>query len=222
VAPANSSQNNSAAGVTFQWSNNNDPATIEAIYFSLREADGDQGKAGAIICKDFPIVGKDFPIVGKVETLPSSTCGVLKPNQWYKWAVYLTFNNGSVKQGLVGYFKTGDNASTSPSTSTPTTSALPVVMEISPLEAKVNQPTNFTVKGSNLTTGMGFAIEHCEGTSTETADSKTHNSATERTFTCIPRLLGGKWLVTVKDKPGGQALTVPAAFQSVVVIGAEG
>ncbi|OQW90471.1 MAG: hypothetical protein BWK78_06970, partial [Thiotrichaceae bacterium IS1] len=111
VNPVNHSQNSSPVAVALQWSINNDPSIISNIYLSLRETTGDNVEnAGAIVgnCKDLPI--------GMTNTFSATTCGALKPNQWYKWAVYLKFNNGSSDQGFVGYFKTMANGVTNPPT----------------------------------------------------------------------------------------------------------
>jgi len=75
------------------------------------------------------------------------------------------------------------------------------VVSISPLQAALNQPTFFTVTGKNLTAGMGFAIQDCEGSSQETPESLAASSATQRQFVCTPRgQIGGK-TVTVKNFP---------------------
>ncbi|OQW90470.1 MAG: hypothetical protein BWK78_06965 [Thiotrichaceae bacterium IS1] len=176
VAPANSSQNNSADGVTFQWANNNDPATITSVFFSLRETDGDGSKTQG------PVVGgtcKDRLLDGVKETYSSSACGTLKPNQWYKWAVYLTFNNGSVKQGLVGYFKTGSGSVT--------TTKVPTIVSPSN-HSQDSSASGMTLQWSNnndpaMISGVYLSLRETSGDNVENAGTMVGD--------CKDRLLVG-------------------------------
>lgn len=75
--------------------------------------------------------------------------------------------------------------------------ALPAV---TPTAARLDIPQNFTITGINLTSGMGFTIEDCDGT-LEVGTGTVY----QRTYQCTPRLPGPK-LLTFKKAPGGDTL----------------
>lgn len=79
----------------------------------------------------------------------------------------------------------------------------PRITSISPLTAKLNKLTQFTVGGEDLTDAMGFTIEDCETSNYEVGDGTT----TLRTFECTPRGNTGMKAATVKDQPGGSILS---------------
>lgn len=104
--PKNHSTGNSWPTLSFSWNNNN-ISVISSVEFTLREADRDNGTAGAYVgtCGSSGR-GKS---IGITESYSSSSCGAsLKRNQWYKWAVTLYFKNGygSSPRGFSAYFQT--------------------------------------------------------------------------------------------------------------------
>ena len=78
----------------------------------------------------------------------------------------------------------------------------PTVSNITPTTATLNQLTQFTVTGANLTSGMGFTIENCEYPNIEVGTGST----TARTFECTPQGTTGVKKATVKTAPGGTTL----------------
>ena len=86
----------------------------------------------------------------------------------------------------------------------------PKVSSVTPMSARLDVPQNFIVTGTDLTAGMGFAVEDCESV-TEQAGG----SSTQRTFRCTPRLPGVK-AVVVKTAPSGTSL-FDGAGQKVAV-----
>jgi hypothetical protein len=83
----------------------------------------------------------------------------------------------------------------------PTVVSAPAVTAVTPAVAKVGTLTTFTVAGSNLTAGMGFALADCSPSDTELAGG----TVTQRQFTCTPQLPGIK-AGAVAAAPGGTAL----------------
>lgn len=59
----------------------------------------------------------------------------------------------------------------------------PRITKILPKSAVIDTPTIFTVTGKNLTEGMGFVINNCDGNSIE----YSVGSSTEKRFLCTPR-----------------------------------
>lgn len=76
----------------------------------------------------------------------------------------------------------------------------PKATEVSPLTAKLNQATIFTVKGSNLTENTAFFISGCINQTT------LSGTTTERKFQCTPSYTIGSKSGVVKDKSGGTVL----------------
>ncbi|WP_338848787.1 IPT/TIG domain-containing protein [Massilia sp. W12] len=82
----------------------------------------------------------------------------------------------------------------------------PQVQSVTPLAARLDVAQTYVVKGSGLTSGMGFAIEDCEPESGPGPIPEVGVGTPEqRAFRCIPRLPGPKRLV-VKNAPGGKEL----------------
>lgn len=82
-------------------------------------------------------------------------------------------------------------------TFTVTQNGLPNITSITPIAARLDVPTTFTVTGTSMTTGMGFAVDDCENV-VEIAGG----SATSRSWSCTPRAPGEK-TAYVKTAPGG-------------------
>lgn len=87
-------------------------------------------------------------------------------------------------------------------TGTPDPATLPKIDSITPIAAVLNQPTTFTLTGSNFVDGMGFTITDCESSSQEVGVG----SATQRSFICTPRGTAGPKPGMVKTAPGGDVL----------------
>lgn len=85
-------------------------------------------------------------------------------------------------------------------TITSTVPSGPRVTSVSPLAARLDIRTTFTVTGDSLTSGMGFAVEDCANVTEEAG-----GSSTSRRFSCDPLVPGSKALV-VKTAPGGTLL----------------
>lgn len=81
----------------------------------------------------------------------------------------------------------------------PTAAGVPVVVDVVPHSAQLDQYTEFTVIGGNLSSGMGFTIADCEYSSREVPSKAT---AISRTFGCTPRGTAGRKSGIVKTKPG--------------------
>jgi surface antigen len=92
--------------VTFQWKFNKPAATVSKVEFTLKEASGPEGEGGEVLCAN-----KD---IGNTQKYSSSQIAPLKENQWYKWWIYIYFNDGTETEKIVGYFKTGATAATAP------------------------------------------------------------------------------------------------------------
>jgi len=76
----------------------------------------------------------------------------------------------------------------------------PKVTAVSPLTAKLNQSTTFTVTGSNLPDTTAFFIPECANL------VNSGGSTTERKFQCTPSYTTGSKSGVVKDKSGGSTL----------------
>jgi hypothetical protein len=74
------------------------------------------------------------------------------------------------------------------------------VTEVAPQSTTLNQLTIFTLTGTSLTRGMGFALADCDS-----VGELSGGSDTQRQFACTPRAPGSKAGV-VKDVPGGSVL----------------
>lgn len=79
------------------------------------------------------------------------------------------------------------------------------ITTVSPTSARLDIPQTFTVTGSKLTPGMGFAIEDCEG-----VQEVGTGTDKQRQFSCTPRLPGAKNVI-VKTAPNGAPLFNSAA-----------
>lgn len=73
---------------------------------------------------------------------------------------------------------------------------------ISPLFATISKDITFTVTGSNLTDGMGFAVQDCSPSSNELAGG----TSTQRQFRCTFNSTPGIKSGVLKDVPGGTEL----------------
>ncbi|HID98726.1 MAG TPA: CHAP domain-containing protein [Thiotrichaceae bacterium] len=111
-SPANDSQEHSTTSVAFTWDNNNTASSITSVEFTLRKVssnDSETATKGDYVGSCGRMVegkGRGKPI-GNRENYSSALCGGrLEPNQWYKWAVTLYFNNGAEAKGFSAYFKT--------------------------------------------------------------------------------------------------------------------
>ena len=89
--------------------------------------------------------------------------------------------------------------------------AVPAATTITPTSARLDIPQTFTITGTKLTAGMGFAIEDCEP---ETGPGGVVEVAggtdTQRQYRCVPRLPGAK-VLHFKATPGAATdlLTAP-------------
>ncbi|MBC7622244.1 MAG: RHS repeat protein [Aeromicrobium sp.] len=81
-----------------------------------------------------------------------------------------------------------------------TSSSSTNITGITPDNARLDRPTQFTVTGTGLTSGMGFAVDDCELV-TEVAGG----TSVSRAWTCIPRAPGIK-TARIKTAPGGTEL----------------
>ncbi|MFZ4703640.1 MAG: fibronectin type III domain-containing protein, partial [Candidatus Methylumidiphilus sp.] len=79
------------------------------------------------------------------------------------------------------------------------------VSAVTPLQARLDVAQNFEVKGTGLTSGMGFTIEDCEPETGGAIPEVGTGTSIQRTFRCVPRLPGPKQ-VTVKTAPGGTVI----------------
>lgn len=77
-------------------------------------------------------------------------------------------------------------------------SVYPLVLR--PLSAALNEPTVFTVTGSDLPSTLALAITHADD-----CGQNSGGSEGQHTFTCIPRIAGVQDYV-IKDRPGGETL----------------
>lgn len=75
----------------------------------------------------------------------------------------------------------------------------PVVTSVNPLVATVGEETVFTVGGSNLTSGMGFAVNDCSPSSVEIVGG----TSTKRQFKCTMGQSTGEKNGVIKNRPGG-------------------
>ena len=82
-------------------------------------------------------------------------------------------------------------------TFTVTQNGLPSITSITPVAARLDVPTTFTVTGTSMTTGMGFAVDDCEN-----VVEIVGGSATSRSWSCTPRAPGEK-TAYIKTAPGG-------------------
>ena len=87
---------------------------------------------------------------------------------------------------------------------------------------KFGDKASFVVKGTHLTSGMGFAIEKCGESNTEV--NTPSSSDTERTFECTfndeAGAVAGQMAGVVKDAPSGQVLfgfTVPVEVAPSII-----
>ena len=81
----------------------------------------------------------------------------------------------------------------------------PAVSAVTPLQARLDVAQNFEVKGTGLTSGMGFTIGDCEPETGGAIPEVGTGTPTQRTFRCVPRLPGPKQ-VTIKTAPGGTVI----------------
>ncbi|GEM_PF-1709409 len=111
-SPIDGSQGQGAS-IEFAWDNNNVFSNIASVEFTLRKVAGNYSGAakGDYVGSCGRIVdgkGRGIPI-GVKDNYSSALCGEeLEPNQWYKWAVSLYFNNGANPSGFSAFFKTQD------------------------------------------------------------------------------------------------------------------
>ncbi len=77
----------------------------------------------------------------------------------------------------------------------------PHVTSVRPSTATLNQQTTFTIRGSNLTSGMGFWIDQCED-----VREIAGGSSSQRRFSCMPSHSAGRKSGEVKDRPNGRRL----------------
>lgn len=95
----------------------------------------------------------------------------------------------------------------------------PNITSITPIVAVLNQPTTFTVTGTNLTNGMGFTIGDCAASNVEVGTG----SNTQRQFKCTPRGTAGQKTGMIKNKPKGDLLynfdvkILPSATPPIIV-----
>jgi len=75
------------------------------------------------------------------------------------------------------------------------------VSSVSPLTAKLNQSTVFTIIGNNLPDSTAFWIGECEDVTPLSDGTKT-----QRQFRCTPSHKTGTKQGVVKDKSGGNVL----------------
>lgn len=75
----------------------------------------------------------------------------------------------------------------------------PIVTSVSPLVVTVGEETVFTVEGSNLSSGMGFAVNDCSPSSVEVAGG----TSTKRQFKCTMGQSIGEKNGVIKNRPGG-------------------
>ncbi|MEK7991609.1 MAG: M23 family metallopeptidase, partial [Thiotrichaceae bacterium] len=102
--PSDGSANNPISDVDFGWYLKNSENIIDDVRFTLREATAYGGSTGDYVGSCSGSNGKS---IGVHSNYSLGQCGDnLKPDQWYKWAVSLSFNNGSKDEGFVGFFKT--------------------------------------------------------------------------------------------------------------------
>ncbi len=76
----------------------------------------------------------------------------------------------------------------------------PVVTNITPKTAYLNEKTEFCFAGTNLRSGMGFHIDECAG------KVEVSGSLTKRCWACIPSFTDGTKTGVIKDKPSGNKL----------------
>lgn len=76
------------------------------------------------------------------------------------------------------------------------------IYSVTPSSATLNVSQDFTVTGSNLTSGMGFSVPDCAPSSAEVGAG----TATKRTFRCTPSGTTGAKIGVVKMVPGGSQL----------------
>jgi murein DD-endopeptidase MepM/ murein hydrolase activator NlpD len=102
--PSDGSTDNPISDVNFGWYLKNSENIIDDVRFTLREATAYGGSTGDYVGSCSGSNGKS---IGIRTNYSLNQCGDnLKPDQWYKWAVSLSFNNGSKDEGFVGFFKT--------------------------------------------------------------------------------------------------------------------
>ncbi len=77
----------------------------------------------------------------------------------------------------------------------------PHVTSVRPSTATLNQQTTFTIRGSNLTSGMGFWIDQCED-----VREIAGGSSSQRRFSCTPSYSVGTKSGEIKDHPEGTKL----------------
>jgi len=76
----------------------------------------------------------------------------------------------------------------------------PKVTSVTPTPAKLDEPTEFIVRGTRLTDEIAFWIGECEGM------ENLYRETEEQKFRCTPSLTTGTKEGVVKDKPGGTPL----------------
>jgi len=74
----------------------------------------------------------------------------------------------------------------------------PTVTSVSPTTANLGQSTTFTIYGSNLTSGMGFWVDRCDG-----IVELSGGSSSQRYFRCTPRWQLGEMDGVIRDEPNG-------------------
>ncbi|WP_006786419.1 DUF1566 domain-containing protein [Thiorhodospira sibirica] len=85
------------------------------------------------------------------------------------------------------------------------------ITAVSPLTAALNQPTVFTVTGTNLPATLAMAITDAE------CNKNPGGTAQRHTFSCTPRQAGSQ-TYTIKDQPGGITLQEGAVLINAATV----
>jgi|GEM_PF-2543014 len=83
------------------------------------------------------------------------------------------------------------------------TNTTQTITSITPTVAVLNQPTTFTVTGTNLTAGMGFTISDCDKSNEEVPGTGTNS---QRQFQCTPHGTAGQKTGSVLKNLSGSSL----------------
>ena len=85
---------------------------------------------------------------------------------------------------------------------------IPTITSINPTSSTINELTTFTINGTGLRDGMGFAIENCAPVFDGTTGSHElpGGTDTQRQFRCTPQGSTGKKTGVIKTAPGGKVL----------------
>ena len=77
----------------------------------------------------------------------------------------------------------------------------PSVTSVEPREVELNKTAEFTIYGQDLTSGMGFHIDDCDG-----KKELSGGTSTRRYWQCTPKYSAGNKYGVIKDKPDGTVL----------------